>query len=396
MPPPNPIQLQPPSPPSRIPTALSLLRSFLAVAIFLLAIAPILFHDTSVHRVERQFEGNLRVPRKDGAAAGGSKSPTITKRVEYYLNESNAFGLDYNDLASPSSNVNIQLPRDIGSAGRALLTHALQPRAIWDEDINYATESQRCAKYFTYENHVTNFTHYNNQTRTTRRRIFLGSLIADDSWHALGALAMESYGIYTAVAFVESNRSQTGTPRELRFVNGTIEHRILVEGGLFGPRTEVHLDQYSYELEVDGGGLIREHRQRNVILDLWRKAGMKEDDIGILSDADETLTRDFLRAIQMCDIPQLNADTQNCHSPKIVVASQVFEGSPECMTVTRKWMHPDLMLGKCIEGIGEEEFRLKERQRQRAFAWRKDEYAAKTNYKSWPKDKKSEYGLIVG
>ena len=52
----------------------------------------------------------------------------------------------------------------------------------------------------------------------------------------------------------------------------------------------------------------------------------------------------------MCDIPQLDPVMQNCHTAKLIVAPMVFEGSPECMTVTRKWMHPDLILGKCIYG----------------------------------------------
>ena len=52
----------------------------------------------------------------------------------------------------------------------------------------------------------------------------------------------------------------------------------------------------------------------------------------------------------MCDIPQLDPVMQNCHTAQLIVAPMVFEGSPECMTVTRKWMHPNLILGKCIYG----------------------------------------------
>ena len=73
----------------------------------------------------------------------------------------------------------------------------------------------------------------------------------------------------------------------------------------------------------------------------------------------------------------------------------VFEGSPECMTVTRDWMHPDLILGKCIEGIGDDEFKLDDSQRQRKFAWRKKPYTHKFgNYSGWPKEKTSEYIAI--
>ena len=55
------------------------------------------------------------------------------------------------------------------------------------------------------------------------------------------------------------------------------------------------------------------------------------------------------------------------------------------MTVTRKWMHPDVILGKCIEEIGHKMFQLTVTQRQRAYAWRKDAYSAKLNYSAWPK-----------
>ena len=276
-------------------------------------------------------------------------------------------------------------------AGKSLLIHALTPRPVPDRLVNPAYERHRCSKYFYYEDNKPSFISYNgtnhSSRRQQRRRLFLGSLIADDSWHALGAIAMESYGIYTAVVFVESNRTQTGTPRELRFTNGSEQYNLLVERQLFGPDTQVLVDHYSYEGEIDGGGLIREHRQRARIIELWKQAGMTANDVGILSDADETPSRDFLRALQSCDFPELRED-QNCYAPKIVVASNVFEGSPECMTVTRKWMHPDAMLGKCIDGIGDKEYQLTEKQRQRAFAWRKDEFSAKLKYTDWPKDKK--------
>ena len=115
------------------------------------------------------------------------------------------------------------------------------------------------------------------------------------------------------------------------------------------------------------------------------------DDIGVLTDADETPTRDFLRAAQSCDMPYLDPKRQNCHTAKLIAASLVFEGSPECLTVTRDWMHPDMILGKCIEGIGDDEFKLDVSQRQRKFAWRKKQYTEKySNYSHWPKEKKSE------
>jgi len=39
---------------------------------------------------------------------------------------------------------------------------------------------------------------------------------------------------------------------------------------------------------------------------------MMPDDVGVLTDdADETLTRDFLRAVQTCDFPYLDPEIQN-------------------------------------------------------------------------------------
>mmetsp|Transcript_15876 Transcript_15876/g.34351 ORF Transcript_15876/g.34351 Transcript_15876/m.34351 type:complete len:533 (-) Transcript_15876:46-1644(-) len=349
----------------------SLLLFVLAVAIFLFATAPIFLHHSMVRPTNKAPHQLL--PRK-------GKTSTI-EIVKYELDDKEVFNFAYED----EHTTNVTLPPDIGGAGRALLLSALEERPIWDDDIDPEIETERCRKYFSYRDYKKYYTDYKPRKR---RRVFLGSLIADDSWHALGALAMETYGVYTAVAFVESNRTQTGDPRKLRFANGTVEHKILVESNLFGPNTPVLMGYFEYEGKIDGGGLIREHMQRNMIIDLWKKAGMTPEDVGVLTDADETLTRDFLRAVQTCDMPELNPETQNCHTAKVIASSQVFEGSPECMTVTRKWMHPDLILGKCIEGIGDDEFKLDDTQRQRKFAWRKKEYTQKFgNYSGWPKDK---------
>lgn len=349
-------------------TTLSLLRIILAVAIVLFATAPIFLHHSSAgfqpSTVPHQLSHLSTSSRRVG------KTATIeTARIQ--LDGKDAFNFAYED----EHRSDVQLPPDVGGAGRSLLLNALEKRPIFDEDFDPEYEKERCRKYFTYA--AGNYTFSDYRPRRKRRRVFLGSLIADDSWHALGAVAMETHGIYTAVAFVESNRTQTGVPRQLRFVNGTLEHKILVESDLFGPNTRVLLDDFVLEEQVEGRGLIREHMQRALIIDMWKKEGMTPDDIGVITDADETLTRDFLRAVQSCDFPQLDPEKQNCRAAKVVASSMVFEGSPECMTVTRKWSHPDLVLGKCIEGIGDDKFKLDDKQRHRKFAWRQKEYTAK-------------------
>ena len=84
-----------------------------------------------------------------------------------------------------------------GSAG--LLLEAAQAAAsapVFDEDVNVTVEKERCGRY-----------HLPYTGRSERRRIFYGSLIADDSWHAVLFTALEGYGIYHSAAFVESNRT---------------------------------------------------------------------------------------------------------------------------------------------------------------------------------------------
>jgi len=381
---------------------LSLVQPFLLIAICLLAIAPIFLHNHHGNLLAQKIESKLapgsgRRNIERGRLAGGAEPKSNLRQKPLIPNDDRKIStatFQYNiseeefidqililDDDESLQNGN-RFPPNVGNAGKFLLTNALRSRPVRDDEIDPPSEAMRCQKYFPDNHQNTHLYKANGQ----RRRIFLGSLIADDSWHTLGAIAMETYGIYTSVVFVESNRTQTGAARELRFVNGTIEHKLLVESDLFGPDTAVTVENFFYEGEVDGGGLIREHRQRDVIFKAWKRLGMRDDDIGVLSDADETPTRDFLRAVQICDIPQLRVEEQDCHSPKLVVSSMVFEGSPECMTVTRKWMHPDFMLGKCIEGVGDDRYKLSARQRKREFAWRADKFSAKFNYSGWPKE----------
>lgn len=359
---------------------IAFLRESLAVAISLFAVAPIFLHHKVGSHPARPHQ--LSHVRTSSRKVGGKSSTIETVKVE--LGNREVFNFAFEDEHTS----NITYPPGIGGAGRSLLLNALEKRPVFDDSLHPDWEEERCRKYFTYGNYRKNFSDYKGRKR---RRVFLGSLIADDSWHALGAIAMETYGVYTAVAFVESNRTQIGIPRKLRFVNGTVDHKILVESNLFGPNTPVLLDYFSFEGKIDGGGLIREHMQRSLLIDMWKQAGMTADDVGVLTDADETLTRDFLRAVQTCEIPQLDPARQDCGTAKMIASSLVFEGSPECMTVTRKWMHPDVILGKCIEGIGDDAFKLDDNQRQRKFAWRKKQFTHKYgNYSGWPKEKTSE------
>jgi hypothetical protein len=126
----------------------------------------------------------------------------------------------------------------------------------------------------------------------------------------------------------------------------------LIQSGIFGPHTEVFLDLY---LENAFGAIEmnREEIQRQSILKRWKKAGMREDDVGLMADMDETFTRDSLHAVIACDIPMFRPG-QNCHEPRLFAWSLVFESSPECVSKDFRWLwfHPDVMIGECIEYIG--------------------------------------------
>jgi hypothetical protein len=209
---------------------------------------------------------------------------------------------------------------------------------VLDEIIDMEVERERCKRYnYVYKN------------RTTRRRIFWGSLIADDSWHILSIAAMEYYGVLDTVAFVESNTTQSLTPREMRF--GPHSPGLETLKQMWGESTRVSVDQYYDPPKDQKQGLGRENLQRDVFLQRWKQNGMREDDIGYISDVDEVATRDFLRVLQICEVPQLQPG-QDCVQPKISLSAIVFEGSPMCLQQGRRWYHPDLILGECVDQIG--------------------------------------------
>ena len=221
-------------------------------------------------------------------------------------------------------------------------------RPIPDEKIIPFIEETRCEKFGPLA--------YGGRTR--RRRIFAGSLLADDSWHSLGSSALESYGIYHSITFVESNRTQSYEPRSLRFVPGSDDLRI-IQSGIFGPNVPVYIE--NFDDPEKRPSMLREHMMREVILKKWKELGMTRDDIGLIMDIDEIVSRDFLRAAQICEIPDerwSTAVTQTCRSPLLKIFVPTFEGSPKCVHKglggnLKRFAHPDMVIGACIEGIGD-------------------------------------------
>lgn len=176
-------------------------------------------------------------------------------------------------------------------------------QALDDDDIDIDYERERCGKYG-----------FELGNRTSRRRIFWGCLIADEPFRVLQTLATEAYNIFDTVALIESNRSAALIPRKLRWLPGS--DALEAVRSMFGEGTRVTVDYYVDGPIAEEGKYHREHRQRQNILERWLRSGMGPDDIGILGDADEMFFRDFLRALQVCDVPEFR-NNQDCKSPKI-------------------------------------------------------------------------------
>jgi Glycosyltransferase family 17 len=213
-------------------------------------------------------------------------------------------------------------------------------------DIDALDATQRCQRYgWKY-----------NPQKNISRRIFYGTMVAGEPWEVLNIVAAETYNIYTGMVFVEGNRTQNLTPRKFR----QLSHGPLL-ANLFGISNQnmVQVRPFVDEVNIQEGAvdfMDREQRQRQEILHGWIALGMQPTDIGLLADVDESFTRDALRALQTCDdIAELDYETHRCHHSqvKLLSVTRVFEGSPECVTADRAWWHPELMMGHCLEGIGD-------------------------------------------
>ena len=187
-------------------------------------------------------------------------------------------------------------------------------------------------------------------SRTARRRLFWGGLIANEPQVIFDIMSAEVWDLYHTVAFVESNMTQMKTFRELNYPPNSASLRKLSKK--FGPSSIVTVDIYDDPDNPDKY-LERENMQRDVILTRWKTNGMTASDVGIVSDPDETFTRDFLMALMTCDVPVFRPNQENCREPKIIANNVQFEGTPDCVSF-QTWHHPDAILGECIVGIGDE------------------------------------------
>jgi Glycosyltransferase family 17 len=215
---------------------------------------------------------------------------------------------------------------------------------------------------------------------TKPRRIFFGATVADDNWDVFLIHSVEAYDVYHVAVFVESNTTFTATPRTLRFHNSE-ESNLILSSKIFGPKTQAFIDPWLVDWP-DLVGMNREAEQRNAILKRWQKEGMRPEDVGIMSDIDEVISRDFLRAIQICDFPELRPD-QDCHRPKIVPSCIAYEATPYCIK-RAKWFHPDVISGQCIDGIGDPTERVVPLRKHRRRYGERDPLYGKRSLHAYP------------
>jgi hypothetical protein len=171
----------------------------------------------------------------------------------------------------------------------------------------------------------------------------------------LRALGTEVYNIFDTVSFVECNSTLNMTPKKWKYYDPESPSQNLnTLHQLFGPKTKVSVEYYASSLDDFFGrqsDLSFEYSQREGSLHRWTLNGMDVEDVGIISDADESFTRDFLRAMQICDVPEFRPN-QDCNKPKVIASTMVMESSPNCVTKNRRWFHPDAILGECVEHVG--------------------------------------------
>lgn len=108
-----------------------------------------------------------------------------------------------------------------------------QQQLLDDEEIDIEREKERCASY--------NFDFPKEDAPIKRRRLFLGSLIADESMEVLQAIGTEAYDIFHTVSFIESNSTPSLTPRKWRFLESERPSRKFLHHiyQLYGPKTKV-------------------------------------------------------------------------------------------------------------------------------------------------------------
>ena len=274
-------------------------------------------------------------------------------------NSSSSSGKDTNVHNNNSNNT--QVPIILNTNGNEIGIVSTKQRTFfrtYQAQIDALDETERCTRYgfgvgtaaspITNTNNgsssTTSHTKTKNTRSKTRRRIFFGALMASEPWELFEIVATEAYGIYAGIVLVESNRTQNFSPRPVTRVDDDPQQE---QGGAEEgttttttrsrrnttciTRTTTHIIQHLFQtqnvqlrLYVNEDNTVldldRESAQRDDILLGWHELGMQGDDIGIISDMDEVLTRDFLNALQQCDeIEPFNYEKYRCNPTKMGV-----------------------------------------------------------------------------
>eukprot|EP01062_Namystynia_karyoxenos_P036509 TRINITY_DN2658_c2_g4_i2.p1 TRINITY_DN2658_c2_g4~~TRINITY_DN2658_c2_g4_i2.p1 ORF type:complete len:881 (+),score=188.22 TRINITY_DN2658_c2_g4_i2:134-2644(+) len=182
----------------------------------------------------------------------------------------------------------------------------------------------------------------------------------------------EMRGLVKAMVIVESNVTQTGSPRRLlgegyfaqlaendplapRIVHQVYEEPVLCRGSM---AVRCHPPKYGVDLG-------RERTIRNVGLFAgWKKAGVRPDDIVMMGDADEFVHARFLYALRRCawNDPQLRPPDANpicSRRPSVGGRIAFFNSHFDCPSKQWYW-HPNGITFKCMLNGSEPKFSFRE------------------------------------
>lgn len=174
-------------------------------------------------------------------------------------------------------------------------------------------------------------------------------MLGDDPRDVIRAGLKEIEGLVHLVAYSTSNLTHAGFKRSDPYTPSS-EARVWIQSLVAAPVVFGSYIEYPINetLSLNHWNHIRrEGHMRNVVLRLWAANGMRDDDVGVVADMDESFSRQFMHAMRLCRIPQFEP-TQGCASsdkPKVVAKTLNFNGSPYCIRHQYSGFHPDALLG---------------------------------------------------
>ena len=243
-------------------------------------------------------------------------------------------------------------------------------------------ELNKMEEKYSYKGSVTKlcnkygYSSYNSKDHYTPR-LFYG-VIFNHELDILQIALYEMIDVIYSFSIVEANSTFTGIPRKLKFLD--LHNRLnsyysqlsikLNSKVTYAPWLQVNNNSYLSSIDTplpNHAGYGREENIRNSILESWKKLGMSDEDIGIISDSDEFISEEFLHAIKNCDIfsdfktnLKYLSLKDNCKRSKILSKSYIFSSNLDCPQraqygnrtaifagIRMNW-HPDVIIGKCL------------------------------------------------